>query len=87
MLSKLTELVWKKKAMIPPLGSDDNSDLDVPVFDGFPQPTGMSLSYWLQGVRASPLLDHRTTADIPPEADVVIIGSGVRRRLPILLPP
>ncbi|KAF8922380.1 DAO-domain-containing protein [Mucidula mucida] len=37
----------------------------------------MSLSYWLQGVRASPLLDHRTTADIPPEADVVIIGSGL----------
>ncbi|KAJ7201224.1 hypothetical protein C8J57DRAFT_1455102 [Mycena rebaudengoi] len=42
----------------------------------FPIPTGMSLSYWLQGVRASPLLDHRTTEELPKSADVVIIGSG-----------
>ncbi|KAJ7253268.1 FAD dependent oxidoreductase-domain-containing protein [Mycena rebaudengoi] len=43
----------------------------------FPIPTGMSLSYWLQGVRASPLLDHRTTEELPKSADVVIIGSGL----------
>ncbi|KAJ7253292.1 DAO-domain-containing protein [Mycena rebaudengoi] len=43
----------------------------------FPIPTGMSLSYWLQGVRASPLLDHRTTEELPKSADVVIIGSGM----------
>lgn len=44
---------------------------------GFPRPEGQSLSYWLQGVRANPLLDHRTTPDLPESADTVIIGSGV----------
>ncbi|KAJ7076685.1 DAO-domain-containing protein [Mycena belliarum] len=43
----------------------------------FPRPKGMSLSYWLQGVRASPLLDHRTTEGLPQAADIVIIGSGM----------
>ncbi|KAJ7086208.1 FAD dependent oxidoreductase-domain-containing protein [Mycena epipterygia] len=43
----------------------------------FPIPEGMSLSYWLQGVRASPLLDHRTTEQLPTSADIVIIGSGM----------
>jgi len=43
-----------------------------------PNATGSSRSYWLQGVSASPLLDHRTTAEIPSRAEVVIIGSGVR---------
>ncbi|KAF7362646.1 FAD-dependent oxidoreductase [Mycena venus] len=43
----------------------------------FPIPKGMSLSYWLQGVRASPLLDHRTTEELPKSAEVVIIGSGM----------
>ncbi|KAJ6493199.1 DAO-domain-containing protein [Mycena sanguinolenta] len=43
----------------------------------FPIPEGMSLSYWLQGVRASPLLDHRTTEHLPKSAEVVIIGSGM----------
>ncbi|KAJ7627132.1 DAO-domain-containing protein [Roridomyces roridus] len=43
----------------------------------FPIPDGMSLSHWLQGVRASPLLDHRTTQDLPTAADVVVIGSGM----------
>lgn len=44
---------------------------------GFPKATGQSLSYWLQGVRADPLLDHRTTPNLPSSADVVVIGSGV----------
>ncbi|VDB89216.1 unnamed protein product [Peniophora sp. CBMAI 1063] len=43
----------------------------------FPLPEGMSLSQWLQNVRANPLLDHRTTEAIPGTADVVIIGSGM----------
>ncbi|KAK0483682.1 DAO-domain-containing protein [Armillaria novae-zelandiae] len=43
---------------------------------GFPKQEGQSLSYWLQGVRSNPLLDHRTTDELPEEADVVIIGSG-----------
>ncbi|KAH7389681.1 FAD dependent oxidoreductase-domain-containing protein [Phaeosphaeria sp. MPI-PUGE-AT-0046c] len=44
---------------------------------GFPKQTGQSLSYWLQQVRCDPLLDHRTTPDLPDDADTVIIGSGL----------
>ncbi|KAH6639729.1 FAD dependent oxidoreductase-domain-containing protein [Boeremia exigua] len=44
---------------------------------GFPKQGGQSLSYWLQQVRSDPLLDHRTTGDLPDEADTVIIGSGL----------
>lgn len=44
---------------------------------GFPKTSGQSLSYWLQSVRCDPLLDHRTTPDLPRYADTVIIGSGV----------
>ncbi|KAF7291471.1 FAD-dependent oxidoreductase [Mycena kentingensis (nom. inval.)] len=43
----------------------------------FPIPKGMSLSLWLQNVRNNPLLNHRTTDDLPASADVVIIGSGL----------
>ncbi|KAI4629215.1 uncharacterized protein J4E87_003477 [Alternaria ethzedia] len=44
---------------------------------GFPKQGGQSLSYWLQQVRCDPLLDHRTTDELPQEADTVIIGSGI----------
>lgn len=44
---------------------------------GFPKQGGQSLSYWLQQVRCDPLLDHRTTTDLPKEVDTVIIGSGI----------
>lgn len=44
---------------------------------GFPKQDGQSLSYWLQQVRCDPLLDHRTTDELPHEADTVIIGSGI----------
>jgi glycine/D-amino acid oxidase-like deaminating enzyme len=44
---------------------------------GFPKQDGQSLSYWLQQVRCDPLLDHRTTTDLPSDADTVIIGSGI----------
>lgn len=35
------------------------------------------MSYWLQQVRCDPLLDHRTTQNLPAQADTVIIGSGI----------
>ncbi|KAF1834961.1 DAO-domain-containing protein [Decorospora gaudefroyi] len=44
---------------------------------GFPKQGGQSLSYWLQQVRCDPLLDHRTTEELPRETDTVIIGSGI----------
>ena len=43
---------------------------------GFPHPKP-TLSFWLQGTRNNPLIGHRTTEDIPNEADVVIIGAGM----------
>lgn len=45
---------------------------------GFPLQSGASLSLWLQTVRANPLLDHRSTPQLPKSAEIVIIGSGVR---------
>jgi hypothetical protein len=45
---------------------------------GFPKEGPYSLSYWLQGVQGDPLLNHRTTTELPSSADIVIIGSGVR---------
>lgn len=53
---------------------------------GFPKQTGQSLSYWLQGVRCDPLLDHRSTPDLPASADIVIIGSGVSCSVPFAVP-
>ncbi|KAL4773191.1 FAD dependent oxidoreductase-domain-containing protein [Aspergillus nidulans var. acristatus] len=44
---------------------------------GFPKEGRYSLSYWLQGVQGDPLLNHRTTPDLPSSADIVIIGSGI----------
>ncbi|KZM23620.1 uncharacterized protein EKO05_0007458 [Ascochyta rabiei] len=44
---------------------------------GLPKQRGQSLSYWLQQVRSDPLLDHRTTGDLPKDSDTVIIGSGI----------
>ncbi|KAF3011269.1 hypothetical protein E8E13_011677 [Curvularia kusanoi] len=44
---------------------------------GYPKQDGQSLSYWLQQVRSDPLLDHRTTENLPNGADTVIIGSGI----------
>ncbi|KAJ7584443.1 DAO-domain-containing protein [Mycena floridula] len=48
-----------------------------PPGNGLPLEEGMSLSLWLQGVRANPLLNHRSTHKLPHEAEVVIIGSGL----------
>jgi glycine/D-amino acid oxidase-like deaminating enzyme len=44
---------------------------------GFPKQGGQSLSFWLHQVRCDPLLDHRTTTDLPLDADTVVIGSGI----------
>ncbi|KAF2690895.1 DAO-domain-containing protein [Lentithecium fluviatile CBS 122367] len=55
----------------------DSSARTGSVRTGFPKQGGQSLSYWLQQVRCDPLLDHRTTEDLPAEADTVIIGSGL----------
>ncbi|KIR71019.1 hypothetical protein I310_05433 [Cryptococcus deuterogattii CA1014] len=44
---------------------------------GLPLESGFCLSLWLQTVRNSPLLNHRTTEELPKEAEVVIIGSGI----------
>ncbi|KAJ7837125.1 DAO-domain-containing protein [Mycena leptocephala] len=62
------------------MGSTQSTDQTVSGVEGgkaFPIPKGMSLSYWLQNVRASPLLDHRTTEELPKSAEIVIIGSGM----------
>ncbi|KAF2018078.1 DAO-domain-containing protein [Aaosphaeria arxii CBS 175.79] len=44
---------------------------------GYPKPSGQSLSYWLQQVRSDPLLNHRTTKELPNHVDTVVIGSGI----------
>ncbi|RFU32978.1 hypothetical protein B7463_g3391, partial [Scytalidium lignicola] len=51
---------------------------------GFPKQNGRSLSYWLQGVRCDPLLDHRSTPELPLSADIVIIGSGPGKSVVVL---
>ncbi|KAJ7090852.1 FAD dependent oxidoreductase [Mycena belliarum] len=43
---------------------------------GYPR-SNPCLSFWLQGVRNSPLLGHRTTPELPVAADVAIVGSGL----------
>lgn len=71
--------------VLPPVGNEavaaqvDEAEACIPASTKtFPLAEGMCLSYWLQGVRSNPLLDHRSSDEIPAEADVVIIGSGVR---------
>ncbi|KAI5480114.1 hypothetical protein MNV49_001774 [Pseudohyphozyma bogoriensis] len=44
--------------------------------DGFPHPKPM-LSYWLANMRASPLLGYRSSEQLPKEAELVIVGSGM----------
>ncbi|KAL3466249.1 FAD dependent oxidoreductase [Aspergillus heterothallicus] len=44
---------------------------------GFPKDGRYSMSYWLQGVQGDPLLNHRTTSELPLSADIVVIGSGM----------
>ncbi|KAL6238259.1 hypothetical protein BDW75DRAFT_228082 [Aspergillus navahoensis] len=44
---------------------------------GFPKVGRYSLSYWLRGVQGDPLLNHRTTLDLPSSTDILIIESGM----------
>ncbi|KAH8881112.1 DAO-domain-containing protein [Thozetella sp. PMI_491] len=60
------------------LSVDDQATVDAKGhWTGYPKRSGQCLSYWLQGVRCNPLLDHRTTPELPRYADTVIIGSGI----------
>ncbi|WRT64413.1 uncharacterized protein IL334_001345 [Kwoniella shivajii] len=73
---------------LPPVGDEGtgrNARLEKqPAYTGRPLMEGMSLSLWLQTVRNNPLLNHRTTEDLPEEADVVVIGSGISGSLTAL---
>ncbi|WWC58905.1 uncharacterized protein I303_101450 [Kwoniella dejecticola CBS 10117] len=73
---------------LPPVedeGTGRSNALDgKPVKTGRPLESGMSLSIWLQTVRNNPLLNHRSTTDLPQTADVVIIGSGATGSLTAL---
>ena len=63
----------------PPVGAEgvkENGDAAAE-WTSLPLSSGMSSSLWLETVRNNPLLDHRTTPQLPNNADVVIIGSGV----------
>ncbi|KAM0811553.1 putative FAD dependent oxidoreductase [Seiridium cardinale] len=44
---------------------------------GFPKKDGSSLSRWLEDALHDPLLNCRTTHELPLSADIVIIGSGI----------
>ncbi|KAK6085218.1 putative FAD dependent oxidoreductase [Seiridium cupressi] len=44
---------------------------------GFPKKDGSSLSRWLEDALDDPLLNCRTTHELPLSADIVIIGSGI----------
>ncbi|WWC99984.1 hypothetical protein V866_006893 [Kwoniella sp. B9012] len=73
---------------LPPVGDEGtgrSSKLEKQIpRTGRPLEVGMSLSLWLQTVRNNPLLNHRTTEDLPKTADVVIIGSGATGSLTAL---
>ena len=65
---------------LPPVGGEGvkKSEDRIPTTShDFPLADGMCLSGWLEGVRHNPLLDHRTTEELPTTADYVVIGSGV----------
>ena len=70
-------LTWSKEKISPPRLHVDDEKVIPRTDTHLPQPVGDSRSYWLQNVSADPLLDHRTTEELPSHADVVIIGSGV----------
>ncbi|KAK8866191.1 hypothetical protein IAR55_001342 [Kwoniella newhampshirensis] len=74
------------KDPLPPVGAEgvDGEDKYASKTTGLPIPEGMCLSQWLLTVRSNPLLDHRTTEELPKEAEVVIIGSGITGSLTAL---
>ncbi|WWC86544.1 uncharacterized protein L201_001421 [Kwoniella dendrophila CBS 6074] len=76
------------KEALPPVGDEGTGTSkaldDQPITTGRPLEKGMSLSLWLQSVRNNPLLNHRTTEELPKTADVVVIGSGITGSLTAL---
>ncbi|KAL4809927.1 FAD dependent oxidoreductase-domain-containing protein [Aspergillus unguis] len=62
---------------IPPVKESPSDNAKHPARYGFPKEGKYSLSYWLEGVQGDPLLNHRTTSEVPSAADIVIIGSGM----------
>ncbi|WRT68995.1 uncharacterized protein IL334_005977 [Kwoniella shivajii] len=60
----------------------DINKIDEP--ESRPLQGGMSVSHWLGTVRSNPLLDHRTTKELPSSSEVVIIGSGLSGALAAL---
>ncbi|KAF4119477.1 FAD dependent oxidoreductase [Geosmithia morbida] len=44
---------------------------------GYPKQDGSSVSAWLEAAQGDALLDHSSAPTLPPEADIVIIGSGL----------
>ena len=65
---------------LPPVGGEGvkDSEARIPTTShDFPLAEGMCLSGWLEDVRHKPLLNHRTTVQLPERADYVVIGSGV----------
>lgn len=53
-----------------------SQDPSIMSHDGFPVPLG-ELSVWQRSTRDDPLVNANQDAPLPPEADVVIIGSGL----------
>ncbi|KAL6399729.1 FAD dependent oxidoreductase [Ilyonectria robusta] len=60
-----------------PAPSSALSAADTQTHAGFPKQKGFTLSHWLQDVQGNPLLNHRTTPELPQSADIAIIGSGM----------
>ncbi|KAL4995649.1 FAD dependent oxidoreductase-domain-containing protein [Aspergillus recurvatus] len=65
------------RPIIPSVKESSSGSAAQPTRFGFPKEGRYSLSYWLRGVQGDPLLNHRTTPDLPSSADIVIIGSGM----------
>ncbi|KAK6904380.1 hypothetical protein I203_105192 [Kwoniella mangroviensis CBS 8507] len=72
---------------LPPVGMENRSLANLKLDDevtGLPLESGMSLSHLLATVRNNPLLDYRSSEELPSKADVVIIGSGISGALTAL---
>ncbi|OCF45328.1 hypothetical protein I317_00851 [Kwoniella heveanensis CBS 569] len=81
--------VKELREQLPPVGGEGvfgnaGEDIAKKGSTGRPLEEGMSYSLWLQTVRNNPLLNHRSTEDLPKQAEVVIIGSGITGSLTAL---
>ncbi|WWC91289.1 uncharacterized protein L201_006232 [Kwoniella dendrophila CBS 6074] len=72
---------------LPPVGQEHSSTSQVQLdgeITGRPIERGMSTSHWLGTVRSNPLLDYRSSEELPSKADMIIIGSGLSGALTAL---